>query len=187
MTPSRIPTHPIAPMFLERTSPRAFVPEPLTREELEQIVEAARWAPSASNIQPWHFAYALHGDAHWEAFSRIPNAYNRRWCLNAGALVVVLSNPEASAGKHAFDTGCAWGFMALQAHHMGIASHAMAGVELDEAAQVLHLPEHWTIQCLVALGRRASVDTLPADLAEREVPSPRKPLAEILNHGPMGL
>lgn len=186
MSDTRIPTHPIAPQFLTRSSPRAFVPEALGREQLESIAEAARWAPSASNVQPWHFAYALRGDAHWEAFSRIPNAFNRRWCLNAGALVVVLSDPQASPAKHAFDTGCAWGFMALQAQAMGLATHAMAGIETDVAREVLQLPAHWVVEALVAIGRRGDPASLPADLAEREVPSPRKPLADILTAGPLG-
>jgi len=185
MSNTRTPTRPIALQFLERSSPRAFVPEALSVEQLEQLVEAARWAPSASNLQPWHFAYALRGDAHWEAFSAIPNEFNRRWCLEAGALVVVLSDTQASPGKHAFDTGCAWGFMALQAHAMGLASHAMAGIEIDAARQVLQLPDRWAVQALVAVGRRGDAASLPADLAEREVASPRKPLAEILTAGPL--
>lgn len=185
MQHTRSTHYPIDPQFLERSSPRALVPEALTRAQLEQIVEAARWAPSASNLQPWHFAYALRGDAHWEAFCTIPNAFNRRWCLNAGALVVVLSNPEASPGKHAFDTGCAWGYLALQAHAMGLATHAMAGIEMDAARSVLQLPAHWTVQAIVAIGRRGERSTLPDDLAEREVESPRKPLADILTAGPL--
>ena len=184
MNHARTATVPIEPQFLTRTSPRAFTGEAVTRPQLEQIVEAARWAPSASNLQPWHFAYALRGDAHWEAFSTIPNEFNRRWCLNAGALIVLLSNPEASAGKHAFDTGCAWGFMALQAQALGLATHAMAGIDTEAARRVLQLPDHWTVQALVAVGQRGDVSTLPPDLAEREVPSPRKPLAEILTAGP---
>ena len=184
MTTSRIATVAIAPQFLERSSPRAFVPEPLTTTQVEQVVEAARWAPSASNLQPWHFAYALRGDAHWAAFSTIPNEFNRRWCLNAGALLVVLS--DTSAGMHSFDTGCAWGFMALQAHAMGLASHAMAGIEAEAARQVLQLPAHLQVQALVAVGRRGEAATLPQDLAERETPTPRKPLREILSAGPVG-
>ena len=185
MTSTRTATVPIEPQFLERTSPRAFIPESLNRTQVEQIVEAARWAPSASNLQPWHFAYALHGDAYWDAFSTIPNEFNRRWCLNAGALVVVLSDSKASASKHAFDAGCAWGFMALQAYHLGLATHAMAGIDVEAAQKVLNLKDNWTVQALVAVGRRGDVGTLPADLAEREVPSLRKPLSEILTAGPL--
>ena len=185
MSSIRTATVPIDPQFLERTSPRAFTPEPLNRTQIEQIVEAARWAPSASNLQPWHFCYALHGDANWAAFSGIPNEFNRRWCLNAGALIVVLSNTKESASKHAFDAGCAWGFMALQAYHLGLVTHAMAGIHPDVAQKVLQLSEDWTVQALVAVGRRGDAGTLPADLAEREVPSMRKPLTDIPSAGPL--
>ena len=181
---TRQATHPIQAAFVERFSPRAFSGKKLSAQDIETIVEAARWAPSASNKQPWHFAYALNGDANWAAFSTIPNEGNRRWCLSAGALLVVLSDKTAS-GKHSFDTGCAWGYLALQAHAMGLATHAMAGIEAEAARQVLKLADHWQVECLVAIGERGDKATLPADLAEREEPSPRKPLSEILSAGPL--
>jgi nitroreductase len=102
---TRNTTTPIHPQFLGRMSPRAFKPEALSQAQVEQLADAARWAPSASNKQPWHFAYALRGDANWEAFSTIPNEFNRRWCLEAGALIVLLSDRQASPGKHSFDAG----------------------------------------------------------------------------------
>ena len=181
---TRQSTHPIHDQFLQRFSPRAFSGKALTAQDIERIVEAARWAPSASNKQPWHFAYALNGDAHWQAFSTIPNEGNRRWCLNAGALLVVLSDQQAS-GKHSFDAGCAWGYLALQAHAMGLAAHAMGGIDADAARQVLQLDDRWQVECLVALGERGDAATLPDDLAARETPSPRKPLADILSAGPL--
>ena len=181
---SRQSTYPIEAQFLDRFSPRAFSGKKLTPQNIEQIVEAARWAPSASNKQPWHFAYAINGDANWTAFSTIPNEGNRRWCLNAGALLVVLSDKDAS-GKHSFDAGCAWGYLALQAHTMGLATHAMGGIELGAAREVLKLSDNWQVECLVAIGERGDKANLPPDLAEREEPSPRKPLSEILSAGPL--
>ena len=179
---TRTSATPIQPQFLQRMSPRAFVPEALTTAQVEQLVEAAHWAPSASNKQPWLFAYALRDDANWAAFSNIPNEGNRRWCLNAGALIVLLSDKQASA-KHSFDAGCAWGYLALQAHSMGLATHAMGGFSADEARTVLGLPEHLVPEIVIAVGRRADASTLPDDLREREVPSQRKPLAEVLSAG----
>ena len=183
MSTTRTSTAPVQPQFLERMSPRAFVAEPLSTAQMEQLAEAARWAPSASNKQPWHFAYALRDDANWQAFSQIPNEANRRWCLNGGALIVLLSDKQASPGKHSFDAGCAWGYMALQAHAMGLATHAMGGFSADEARKVLNLPEHLVPECVIAVGKRADASTLPDDLREREVPSTRKPLAEVLIAG----
>ena len=182
MTSPRQATHPVHPQFLDRFSPRAFSGKKLSTQDIEQIVEAARWAPSASNKQPWHFAYALRDDANWQAFSQLPNEFNRRWCLNAGALLVVLSD-KAASGKHSFDAGCAWGYMALQAHAMGLATHAMGGFSADEARKVLNLPDHLVPECVIAVGKRADASTLPDDLREREVPSDRKPLAEVLIAG----
>ena len=178
----RQPTHPITHQFLDRYSPRAFTGKKLTALDIETMVEAARWAPSASNKQPWHFAYALHGDANWAAFSTIPNEFNRRWCLNAGALLVVLSD-KAESGMHSFDAGCAWGYLALQAHAMGLATHAMGGFSADEARQVLGLPAHLVPEVVIAVGQRADAATLPDDLREREVPSGRKSLDEVLSAG----
>ena len=180
----RQPTHPITHQILDRYSPRAFTGKKLTALDIETMVEAARWAPSASNKQPWHFAYALHGDANWAAFSTIPNEFNRRWCLNAGALLVVLSD-KAESGMHSFDAGCAWGYLALQAHAMGLATHAMGGIEAEAARKVLKLGDNWKVECLVAIGERGDKTSLPDDLAEREGPSPRKPLGEILSAGPL--
>ncbi|MEG0973537.1 MAG: nitroreductase family protein [Comamonas sp.] len=181
---SRQTTLPIEKHFLDRFSPRAFSGKKLSPQDIETMVEAARWAPSASNKQPWHFAYAINGDANWEAFATIPNEGNRRWCLNAGALLVVLSDKDAS-GKHSFDAGCAWGYLALQAHAMGLATHAMGGIEVEAARKVLKLTDNWQVECLVAIGERGDKASLPADLAEREAPSPRKALGEILSAGPL--
>ena len=167
-------------------SPRAFVPEALTQAQIEQMVDAARWAPSASNKQPWLFAYALRDDANWAAFSAIPNEANRRWCLGGGALIVLLSDKSASPGKHSFDAGCAWGYLALEAHAMGLATHAMGGFSADEARKVLNLPEHLVPECVIAVGKRADASTLPDDLREREVASGRKSLAEVLVAGAVG-
>ena len=186
MTTSRTTSTPVSPQFLERMSPRAFVPEALTQAQMEQMVDAARWAPSASNKQPWLFAYALRDDANWAAFSTIPNEFNRRWCLNAGALIVLLSDTEASPGKHSFDAGCAWGYLALEAHAMGLATHAMGGFSAEEARKVLNLPEHLVPECVIAVGKRADASTLPDDLREREIASGRKSLAEVLVAGAVG-
>lgn len=183
MSTTRTSTAPVHDQFIERMSPRAFVAEALNQTQIEQLVEAARWAPSASNKQPWHFAYALRDDANWQAFSQIPNEANRRWCLDGGALIVLLSDKQASPAKHSFDAGCAWGYLALQAHAMGLATHAMGGFSAEEARKVLNLPEHLVPECVIAVGRRGDAAALPDDLREREVPSSRKPLAEILSAG----
>ena len=129
---SRRADFPVAVQFIDRWSPRAFTDETMTEADLLGVLEAARWAPSASNAQPWRFCYSLRGDAHWAGYLGVLNETNQRWARRAAALVVVLSSRyivapsgEASVSRtHAFDTGCAWGFLALQAHLSGWAAHA---------------------------------------------------------------
>lgn len=183
MSTTRSTSYPIQPEFLERSSPRAFTDTAISTAQIEQIIDAARWAPSASNKQPWHFAYALRGDANWEAFSQIPNPFNRRWSLNSAALVVLLSDREESPAKHSFDAGCAWGYLALEAHALGFATHAMAGIETELARDLLKISDRWVIEAVIAVGERGAASSLPEDLAAREVPSARKPLAEIISVG----
>ena len=104
--------YPIHDLFLRRWSPRAMTGEALTREELCTLFEAARWAPSSGNGQPWRFVYALAGTIEFQAFFELLAAGNQPWCARAGALVVVASRHQRANGQpartHAFDTGAAW-------------------------------------------------------------------------------
>ena len=83
----RTPDAEILPLFLERWSPRSFTDEALPLAQLQRLLEAARWAPSANNAQPWRFLYALRGDTHWDTFAALPNERNRLWCTQAAALL----------------------------------------------------------------------------------------------------
>ena len=122
--------------FINRWSPRAFNGKPLSQEQVMTLVEAARWAPSCFNSQPWRFVYAIKDSAHWQAMLKLLMDMNQAWAQHAGALIAVVSrntyqgnnNP---APTHSFDTGAAWMSLALQARAMGLASHAMWGIEHD--------------------------------------------------------
>lgn len=182
----RIAAFPIDPIFIERWSPRAFHPEAMPSEALLTILEAARWAPSAYNVQPWRFLYALRDDAHWPRFVSLLDSFNQSWAGSASALVFLLSDtgsdgaaqqPQASP-IHSFDTGAAWSHIALQAVRLGYHAHAMAGIAFEAAREALAVPSRFRIEIAVALGRRADPETLPPQLREREWPSPRRPLAE---------
>jgi nitroreductase len=172
---------PILPLFLERWSPRSFTDEPLPREALLHILEAARWSPSANNAQPWRFVYAMRGDAAWDVLLSLPNERNQGWCKRAGALLLIVSDTGSRTAS--FDAGCAWGYLALQAAHLGWATHAMAGFDAVKARQLLNVPEQLAAQAMVAIGRRGPADQLPEGLREREGPSARRPLAESIVHG----
>ncbi len=178
---------PVDPQFIERWSPRAFSGEPLSETQLRSLFEAARWAPSCFNAQPWRFVYAVNGGQGWDTLLELLIDANQIWAGNAGALVAVIArnvddrgNPAPTAG---FDAGSAWMSMALQAQSMGLISHAMWGFHHDRASVALALPDDYSVQAVAAFGARGDVASLPEKYQEREVPSPRKPLAELAFEG----
>jgi len=185
--------HPIDPLFLERWSPRAFDGSAVPEEDLLTMFEAARWAPSAFNSQPWRFLWAHRGDAHWDTFLNVLVPYNIGWAQHASVLVYVLSdtlpfidregNPSSSL-THSYDAGAAWALLALQAWRMGYYAHGMSGIDLEAAVDVLCVPERFTINAAAAIGRIGDPATLPEKLRARETPSGRKPLSEFVFAGP---
>lgn len=182
--------YPILPMFLDRWSPRAFARKPIGEETLKTVVEAARWAPSSMNYQPWRFVYALNGDTHWQAFLAALVPGNQLWAANASALIFVVSDTILEAyGKrgpshsHSFDSGAAWMAMALQAHSMGLITHGMTGVDFDAAAKAVNLPEDFRVEAAIALGYQGDATDLPEPLRAREVPSDRRPISKTLFAG----
>ncbi len=189
MSDTRSTSFPIDAQFTNRWSPRAFTGEAMPAETLLGFLEAARWAPSASNVQPWRFAYALAGTPGFETLLRGLVPFNQTWASKASALVVVLSEttsvaPGQTEAKpnvwHAFDAGAAWMNFALQAHLAGWITHAMGGfVETDLRAS-LNLPETVAIHAVVAVGRQGDKASLPEMLQARELPNGRKALAELV-------
>jgi nitroreductase len=191
-TNGRIADYPIDPMFLERWSPRAFNGEPINTEDLLTMLEAARWAASSFNSQPWRFVYARRDTHHWAGFLDLLVPNNQRWARDAAALVMVLShhtgmNPRTGAEiplpTHSFDAGIASGFFALQASRMGWFVHGMAGFDHERARNVLKVPSDYTFEAAFAVGRRSSPSKLPESLQAREHPSDRLPLKEIVFEG----
>lgn len=187
----RQPDHPVASEFPARWSPRSFTDRELTESEMMSLLEAARWAPSASNHQPWRFVWALRREPVFEAIHACLLGNNLIWTAGAAELVVVaskdtLTNREGAEVPNrtaAFDTGAAWMSLALQAQTMGLFGHAMGGFDRDKLATAIHLPEGHTLHCVVAVGEQGPADTLPEGLRERERPSPRKPVSEFAAHG----
>ncbi|AXY23912.1 MULTISPECIES: nitroreductase family protein [Komagataeibacter] len=179
-------------LFLARWSPRAFEPVEIERDTLLSFLEAGRWAPSAYNFQPWRFIHARRDTPQWETFGQWLLPFNRAWAQNASALVYVVSRTTiVPPGKteavpspsHAFDAGAAALLIQLQAAHEGWASHVMGGINRDAAHAGLGLPDDYTVEAAIAIGRRAHPDGLPAHLADREFPSDRLPLDEIAFEG----
>lgn len=193
MSNTRQAHHPIATPFTARWSPRAFDGRALTQEQIQTLFEAARWAPSALNFQPWRFCYALAGTQLFEDFVGLLAEGNQLWARHAGALVAVLSQTTRTGSEgedspfvsHAFDTGAAWMNLAMQAHDMGLATHAMGGFDAERARQYLKPPANVAINAFIAIGYRGDVSALPEALQARELASDRAPQEQWVFQGPM--
>eukprot|EP00903_Cladosiphon_okamuranus_P001244 g1242.t1 len=147
---ARTPDHPVDELFVNRWSPRAFDRSEMPEADLKTILEAARWAPSAFNIQPWRFVYARRGDAGWQTLVDLLNPFNKDWGQHASALVYLFSDTEVDGkdgkpgrpnGYHAFDAGSAWTHAALQATKLGYHAHGVAGIQKDEIHEKLGVPD----------------------------------------------
>jgi nitroreductase len=115
----RIADHPIDRIFLDRWSPRAMTGETIPEEELMVLFEAARWAPSSYNNQPWRILYARRDSEHWPLFFDLMVEFNQSWAKNAAALLLFISKTTfdmntGTSVTHSFDTGAAWENLALQ-------------------------------------------------------------------------
>ena len=184
---SRQPDHPIDPLFLERWSPRAFDGSDIPDADLMTLFEAARWAPSAFNSQPWRFLYAKKGDPNWERFLGLLIPWNQGWAHSASVLIYFLSDSlmETKPGvlteshSHSFDTGAAWASLALQATRLGYHAHGMSGVDFERARSELHVPDRFRIEAAAVVGRIGDPAMLDEKLRAREKPSGRKPISDL--------
>ncbi len=186
---SRKADHPVDKLFLDRWSPRALSGEPLAEEELLTLFEAARWAPSSFNNQPWRILYARRDTEHWPVFFGLLAEGNRVWATDAAALLLFVSKETFDYnGKpyptHSFDAGAAWENLALQASLRGLVAHGMQGFDYERARAELNIPEGFRVEAMAAVGRPGSIERLPEKLRERETPSDRKPLGETVCEGP---
>jgi nitroreductase len=180
--------HRVDALFVDRWSPRAMSGEPITTDELMRLFEAARWAPSSYNAQPWRMLYALREHADWPAFLDLLSESNKAWAGNAGALVLFVSKTiNDRTGQpsmtHSFDTGAAWAFFALQGYLNGYAVHGMQGFDYARAQRELHIPDEFCVEALVAVGKPGSKEVLPQSLQERETPNDRRPISETVCEG----
>jgi nitroreductase len=188
VTEHRNPKENIAPILVNRWSPRAMTGEPLDRTQYMPLFEAARWAPSSYNNQHWRFLYATRGDEKFERFSDLLNEGNREWAEDAAVLVTLVSKQTFDhngepARTHSFDTGAAWQNLALEASKRGLVAHAMQGFDYEAAAEQLDVPEEFTVECMIAIGERAPKEALPEELRDREFPKGRKSIDEIVHRG----
>ena len=188
MTTERIADYPVESLFLNRWSPRAYDGNAMPEADLRSMLEAARWAPSAYNVQPWRFLYSLRDDENWQDYVDLLDPFNAAWAQHASALLYVLSDtvmpgdgdrPEKPSGTHSFDAGAAWAQLALQATSLGYQAHAMAGLYRDLSRIRLHIPDQYRIEIAIAIGKRAAPSILSNELQTREQPSQRFALDKI--------
>ena len=185
-TGRRQTTFKINPLILNRWSPRSMTGEELDDETIMSLFEAARWAPSSYNNQPWRFIYAKRNTLHWDKLFNLLAEPNKVWTKEAVLLVVVISRKnfehnEKYSITHQFDAGAAWENLALEASSRGLVAHGMAGFDYVKARIDLEIPDNFDVMAMIAIGKKGPKDNL--QLQEREYPSDRKPLAEIVMEG----
>ncbi|HEY6882076.1 MAG TPA: nitroreductase family protein [Polyangiales bacterium] len=178
----------VDPLFVERWSRRAIDERPLTREQIATLFEAARWAPSANNLQPWLFIYASEPASLARARGLLKET-NLRWASKAPLLVFVFArkrHPETGAPLRTaqFDTGAAWQSLALQAHQLGLSTRAMGGIHHEQTYAAFGVPEaEFESMAAIAIGYPGTRESLPPELHEKELPNARKSVREFAFEG----
>src|SRR6187431_508163 len=185
---ARKSNYPINPLILNRWSSRAMSGEALDDDNIMSLFEAARWAPSSYNNQPWRFIYAKRNTEHWDRFFNLLAEGNKNWTKNAALLVVVISRKnfefnEKPAITHQFDAGSAWENLALEASSRGIVAHGMQGFDYEKAKTELGIPADFEVMAMIAIGKRGSKENLPTELQDKEKPNDRKALKDIIMEG----
>jgi nitroreductase len=178
--------HPIHPLLQERWSPRAFDARPVEEAKLRSLLEAARWAASSGNGQPWHFIVATQAEP--EAFAKLAsclNPSNAEWAAQAPVLLLTVAKMITSSGRphrHAFhDVGLAVQNLSIQATVLDLYVHQMAGFAAEDARLLYGIPEEYEPVTMLAIGYLGDPDTLPEQRRASELsPRTRKPLAEFV-------
>lgn len=183
----RDPAAGVDPLFHQRWSPRSFVKKGLATEVLTRIMDAGRWSPSCFNAQPWRFFTST--DTTFDDYLALLMEGNQVWAKNAEVIGFMVAKQKfehnGEANPYAeFDCGAAWMGLTLQAQAEGLYTHGMGGIFHDKVTEYLSLDaDSDKVVMGFAIGHIGPRDALPGDLAERETPSPRKPLSELWNNG----
>ncbi|MBI2663746.1 nitroreductase family protein [Candidatus Woesearchaeota archaeon] len=182
---ARKPEHKINPVILGRWSPRAMSGGEIAENELMPLFEAAKWAPSSYNAQPWRFLYARRNTEHWDTFLNLLVEGNKKWARNAAVLVVVISRKTFEVNgtpskTHSFDSGAAWENLAIEAVSRDLVVHGMEGFDYGKARKQLEIPDGYEVEAMIAIGKRGSRDI---EAQPAESPGGRRPLKEIMMEG----
>jgi nitroreductase len=188
-----ITRQPIHPLLRERWSPRAFADRPVDRETLEALLEAARWAPSSYNEQPWSFLVARRGEPDFERLLAGLVPGNQAWAKGAAVLMIALARTrfrhDGRLNRHAFyDLGQAAAHLTFQAAALGLQVHQMAGIDADKIRAEFQLPDDLEPATAIAIGYPGDPESLPEHQREQEkLPRQRKSLEEVVYAAPARL
>jgi nitroreductase len=189
MSKTAITAAPIMPVLAERWSPRSYDKSYLvSQHEMLSILEAARWAASGNNVQPWRFSVAVRGTALHAKVVEGLSGFNAAWAPSASAIIVVsivATNADGSEAKSApFDAGLAVGQLITQAHELGLHAHVIGGVLHDVLHKNLELADNLKVLVALTVGKVAPATDLEGPAYEREIaPRTRLELDEIVLHG----
>jgi len=179
-------------LIAHRWSPRAFESKPVEPEKLRSLLEAARWAPSSYNAQPWYFIVGTKDNP--ENYKRVLESlieFNQGWAKNAPVLALSVAKLKFDDGKpnrHAFhDVGQAAANLSLQAEASSLSVHQMAGIDPEKARKLFNIPADYEAVAGIAIGYPGDPASLPEGLRERELaPRQRKPLDSFVFTGSWG-
>ena len=180
---------PVNEIIATRRSPRSLDESAIiSKDELLAILEAARWAPSAFNGQPWRFFVGKQGDTTYSQILSSLVEFNQGWAKNAAALILVAAKPTRDDGSihgdYQFDCGLAVAQLVIETHDRGLVAHQMTGFDKDKARTNLEMASELVPVVVIAIGKQDAPEKLPAAMAEREVaPRGRKPLEELVIAG----
>ncbi|MEY4742348.1 MAG: hypothetical protein RL672_1098 [Actinomycetota bacterium] len=181
---------PVLSVIADRWSPRSYDANyKLTQHELLSVLEAARWAPSANNVQPWRFSVIHREDAMYhDLVDHGLKGWNQAWTPKASAIIIVsavTANDEGAANPFAlYDAGLASENLMLQAVELGLATHVMGGIEEAWLRDKLNLADNITPIVAISIGKRALPEELEGPLLDRELAArTRLTLDEIVLRG----
>lgn len=185
---TRVPIH---DLIQKRWSPRSFTGEPISSETFTRIFEAARWAPSSRNKQPWRFILVTQddGDDYQNVLECLVES-NQEWAKHAYALVVVITetpDPDRPVPISVYDAGLAVSLLTIEALNNDLYLHQMGGVDRDRLRGVCGIPETHLPIVAIAIGNLGSIDDLPEGAREKDLkPRERRPLVETVHKGKWG-
>lgn len=183
--------YPVHPLIQERWSPRAFNARPVEIEKLRSLLEAARWAPSGGNGQPWHFLVGMHGSNMHERLVEVIKEGNLPWAAQAPVLLLTVAKMTTSSGRphtHAFhDVGLAVANLTFQAAALDLYVHQMGGFYPEKARTQFAIPDGYEPVTMVAIGYLGDPSQLDEKNRERELTArTRRPLSEFVFEGLWG-